>query len=305
MIKAYGTDIRYFKLKNNYPSEFKPILDSNMLAVHAYGEGYVQEWEDPVCMVAYLKFDSDGLILNAYGIQPDTTMTMWLDQTDFAIALAKKLSQWREYKVVGKSEFILDFTKDDDLISNRDNIVIDFTTDLFDGVLRASITDDTLNLLLSPGICQQIKSPLPINIPCDILEHGKLKIDTGRINPLLYKGNHYDPFEDQMIDCHLHLEVVSVQKDVHGCIRIMGGIRGGVIYHDTTVIGKYIDKVKPEVGDLIDIPVPQQFEREGGVYNQKYEIVQILESQANESYMNPFLGKYIYECSLRAYIASG
>ena len=43
---------------------------------------------------------------------------MWLNQTDFAIALAKKLSQWREFKVVGHSEFILDFDNDADLVSN-------------------------------------------------------------------------------------------------------------------------------------------------------------------------------------------
>ena len=37
--RAYGTDIRYFKAKTPYPDVFKPILDSNALAVHAYGEG--------------------------------------------------------------------------------------------------------------------------------------------------------------------------------------------------------------------------------------------------------------------------
>lgn len=58
---------------------FKPILDSNNLAIHAYGEGYVQEWEDPVHMIALLKFESDGINLNAYGIIPDSTITMWLD----------------------------------------------------------------------------------------------------------------------------------------------------------------------------------------------------------------------------------
>lgn len=84
----------------------------------------------------------------------------------------------------------------------------------------------------------------------------------------------------------------------------MGGIRGGVIYHDTTVIGKYIDKVKPEVGDLIDVPVPAE-DGSLGVYRQKYEIVQIVENGANDSMMNPFLRKYIYEISLRAYVASG
>lgn len=78
-IRSYGTDIRYFKLKNSYPEEFKPILDANNLAVHAYGEGYVQEWYEPIPMIAFLKFDQDGLILNAYGIQPDSQMTMWMD----------------------------------------------------------------------------------------------------------------------------------------------------------------------------------------------------------------------------------
>ena len=84
----------------------------------------------------------------------------------------------------------------------------------------------------------------------------------------------------------------------------MGGIRGGVIYHDTTVIGKYIDKVKPEVGDLIDVPVPGKDGSEM-IYNQKYEVVHIEETITNESYMNPFLRKYIYQMNLRAYVASG
>ena len=41
------------------------------------------------------------------------------------------------------------------------------------------------------------------------------------------------------------------------------------------------------------------------MYRQKYEIVQILRNGANESTMNPFLGEYLYEISLRAYVASG
>ena len=305
LIKGYGQDVRYFKLKNTYSDVFKPILDSNNLAIHAYGEGYVQEWEDPVVMIALLKFESDGINLNAYGIIPDSTMTAWMNQTDFAIAMAKKLSQWREYKVVGHSEFILDFNDDQDLIQNRDNIVIEFSTDLFDGALKAQISDKQLDQLLLPQNCEEIASPLPISIPCVLVDHGGLKIDTGRINPLLYKGDHYDPFEDDMVDCYLHLEVTSVQRDSKGAIKVMGGIRGGVIYHDTTVIGKYLDKIRPEVGDLIDVPVPSPDGSLGVYRSQKYEIVQVLETGANDSTLNPFLRKYIYELSLRAYVASG
>ena len=52
--------------------------------------------------------------------------------------------------MVGNSEFILDFDDGNDLIQNRDNIVIDFHTDLFDGVLGAVITDKILDQLLVP-----------------------------------------------------------------------------------------------------------------------------------------------------------
>ena len=145
--------------------------------------------------------------------------------------------------MVGHSEFILDFDSDEDLIQNRNNIAMEFKTDLFDGSLKAILSDNDLNTLLMHNSCEKLDPPM--EIPCQLLEHGNLKIDTGRINPLLYKGDHYDPFESQLVECHLHLEVVSILKDVHGCIRIMGGIRGGVMYHDTEVIGKYIDKIRP------------------------------------------------------------
>jgi hypothetical protein len=160
MIKSYGTDIRYFKLQTPYPDIFKPILDSNNLAIHAYGEGYVQEWEDPVKMIAYIKWDSDGIVLNQYGIVPDSTMTMWIDQTDFAIKFARKLSQWREYKVVGKSEVILDFDSNNDLIQNRDNILVEFKTDLFDGLLQAIITDRDLDMILMQNSCDKLETPI-------------------------------------------------------------------------------------------------------------------------------------------------
>lgn len=135
------------------------------------------------------------------------------------------------------------------------------------------------------------------------MEHGKLKIDTGRINPMLYKGNHYDPFEDDLVDCHLHLEIVSILRDRENRIRIMGGIRGEVIYYDTEVVGKYINKIGPEVGDLIDIHVPDESGLDN-IYHQKYEVVQVIQAN-NEGYMNPFLRTNIYEMSLRAYVASG
>lgn len=84
----------------------------------------------------------------------------------------------------------------------------------------------------------------------------------------------------------------------------MGGIRGEVIYFDTELVSKYIEKIGPEVGDLIDIPVPGDV-NSNGIYKQKYEIVHIEETKTNETFMNPFLRKYIYEISLRAYVSSG
>lgn len=55
---------------------------------------------------------------------------------------------------------------------------------------------------------------------------------------------------------------------------------------------------------MIDVPVPSDPEKQE-VFNQKYEIVHIEETIASDSTMNPFLRKYIYQMSLRAYVPSG
>ena len=45
---------------------------------------------------------------------------------------------------------ILDFDNDADLIENRNNVLIEFKTDLFDGVLRVNFTDHIMSQLLLP-----------------------------------------------------------------------------------------------------------------------------------------------------------
>lgn len=97
--------------------------------------------------------------------------------------------------------------------------------------------------------------------------------------------------------------MVAILKDKTGKIRILGQICGGVMFGDTTEVGKYLDKIVPNVGDLMDIPVPNGNQPQ--VYRTKYEVVQVQECGANESYSNPFLRNYIYEINLRAYVASG
>ena len=59
MIRSYGTDIRYYKLKTNISTLFKPIIDSHQLSIHSYGEEYAPEFYPSVNMIAYLKFDQD------------------------------------------------------------------------------------------------------------------------------------------------------------------------------------------------------------------------------------------------------
>lgn len=235
------------------------------------------------------------------GIQPDSNMTMWVSQTEFALAFAKALGQWKEYPVVGKNEFILDFDSEQDLIDNKDRISMEFQTDLFNGLLKAEITDHTLNDILIHNSDRKLETPM--TVPCTVLEHGKLKIDSGRINQWLYKGDHYTKIEEELVDCHLHLEIVAILKDRTGKIRILGHMCGGVMFGDTSEVGKYSDKIIPNVGDLMDIPVPNGNQPQ--VYRTKYEVVQVQECAANESYANPFLRNYIYEINLRAYVASG
>ena len=117
IIRSYGIDCNYYKLKSNYPTEFITDLDypakfvlelsdkigkenfqDHNLQMHAYGIEPDPDFSISAQMITYMEVESDIFNLNKYGIIPNTDVNFYFDSVDFATAFSPKTGRTREYK---------------------------------------------------------------------------------------------------------------------------------------------------------------------------------------------------------------
>ena len=93
--------------------------------------------------------------------------------------------------------------------------------------------------------------------------------------------------------------VDRVKKSSGTYVNILSGYaHGSVLFYDIDKIGKYVDLIRPAVGDIIAIDFPDDKNRE------KYEITDCYDKQLTQDGINPLLHKYIWKCKARRYINS-
>lgn len=79
---------------------------------------------------------------------------------------------------------------------------------------------------------------------------------------------------------------------------LSGYVHGSVLFFDLDRMGKYCEKIRPDVGDIVALDFPDENNRE------KYEITECLDKQLTQDGLNPLLHKYIWKCKARRYINS-
>jgi len=77
-----------------------------------------------------------------------------------------------------------------------------------------------------------------------------------------------------------------------------GKIHGSVLFYNLFKIGKYLDLIHPEVGDLITLDFPDESNRE------KYEITDCFDKSLQQDGISPLLHKYVWKCKARRYVNS-
>ena len=328
MIRAYGVDLRYYKLKCPYPEVFKPILDMNNLTMHAYGYDPTPEYEVETPLIAYWQFSDDTLVLNAYGVQPNRVAKCWIDATDFAVAFAKKLAEYKEYKVKCNTEIVLEFDNLADFMENIDKLNLRFQSDLFNGECSPVFTEKQVKYLceaISQHTGETFRNiDLPVDdsssgsmdtssggepqpkkitctVPCRVKKIDDSYLATPHVVPDFWKGMKFEDFINDTFDPYirLKLEEIDIPRD-NEAFTIRCSYEGAIIFYDLNKISKYLEFIKPDVGDVVSIPVYDH-----GDTVSRFEITGIVGSKYNETYQNPFLRNYIYECDLRTYVSSG
>lgn len=338
MIRAYGVDLRYYKLKCPYPEVFKPILDLNNLTMHAYGYDPTPEYEVETPLIAYWQFSDDTLVLNAYGVQPNRVAKCWIDATDFAIAFAKKLAEYKEYKVHCDGEIELEFDNLADFMENINKLSLEFHSDLFNGECSPVFTEKQVKYLCEAigarvgrgGSFDEIDLPMDAQedeesssssesssgddsssggehekeircaVPCRVKKVDDSYLATPHVVPDFWKGMKYEDFINDTFDPYIKLHLDSIIFPRAEGFKIVCHFEGAIIFYDLNKVSKYLEFIKPDVGDVVSIPVYDH-----GDTIARFEIVNIVGTKYNESYQNPFLRNYIYECDLRTYVSSG
>ena len=75
-----------------------------------------------------------------------------------------------------------------------------------------------------------------------------------------------------------------------------GKLHGNVLFYDLNKVGKYMDKIHPEVGDIVTIDFPDENNRE------QYEITDAFDKQLQSDGISPLLHKYIWKCTAKRHI---
>ena len=326
MIRAYGVDVRYYKLKCPYPEVFKPILDLNNLTMHAYGYDPTPEYDVETPLIVYWKYEDNTVVLNAYGVQPNRVAKCWIDATDFAIAFAKKLAEYKEYKVNSEDEIDLEFENLSDFTENIGQLNLAFRSNLFNGECGPVFTEKQIKYLceiiaerlgsgqsftnidlpddesssLEPTPTEELDKQIKCEVPCRVKSIDDSYLATPHVVPDIWKGMKYEDFINDTFDPYIRLHLNSIEFATGGeSFRIRCKYEGAIIFYDLNKISKYLDFIKPDVGDVISLPVYKH-----GDSVSRFEIIHVVDEN-NEDYMNPFLRHYIYECDLRNYVSSG
>ena len=77
---------------------------------------------------------------------------------------------------------------------------------------------------------------------------------------------------------------------------LRGKLHGSILFYDLNKIGKYLDLIHPEVGDIITIDFPDENNRE------QYEITDCYDKQLTNDGISPLLHNYIWKCKARRYV---
>lgn len=292
IIRSYGVDVTYNKLDTSYFDNFKGIVDKNAIIRQAYGYDIQPDYNMSAHMLAYMEVENDIFQLNKFGLNPEATVNFYFDSTDFACDLACKLGQYQEVKI-DETEIDCEVPDMDDKTAWPYQLGVGYVEQYFSNGLSGKLYAEI-------DRCEYGKE---LTVQCWPYEHTEM-LSTFSANPSLYKAFKHQYQSDHYLDTFLTLiytiTKLPVGRDIHGkeCFKsiLHGKLHGSVLFYNLNKIGKYIDKIHPEVGDLVTIDFPDDGNLE------KYEITDCFDKQLTNDGISPLLHKYIWKCKARRYV---
>lgn len=304
LIRSYGVDCNYYVHNTDQYSNFKLTIDQNTILKQAYGYDISPDYSLSAKMLTFLEVQQDIFQLNKFGLNPDMDVDFYFDSVDFACALAPKLGQFKEYKLDERTVTCEVPYLDDrcELIDGHEvylssyqfpyelglGYAAQYSCEMLSGLFRAVI----------PGY----EFDKEQTIVCQPYEHTDFFVKFP-VNKDLYKSFKRKIENDEFLETLIYLtyKVTKVKTGPNDedfkCI-LTGKIHGSVLFFDINSIGKYVDQIHPNVGDIITIDFPDENNRE------QYEITDCFDKQLTQDGISPLLHKYVWKCKAKRYINS-
>lgn len=315
IIRSYGVDCTYYKLDTSRFDELKRIIDQNTVLKHAYGYDTTPDYSISANMITYMEVEQDIFQLQKYGLNPNTDVNFYFDRTVFACDLATKLGQYKEYKLEEKevvcevpacTDEITTFI-DPDTGETRGSAYVsasvfpyniglgyaeDFRCDMLSGKISAMIdgyvVGEEHTVVCDPYVHTDFKAEMPSNeYICRSFKNQIKNDDYLQILPFLtFK------VDKNVVDIDPRTGKEKVKYILHG------KVHGAVLFYDIMKVGKYLELIHPDVGDVVAIDFPDDKNRE------TYEITECYDKQLTQDGISPLLHKYVWKCKARRRIDS-
>lgn len=308
LIRQYGVDCNYYKIKIPYSEYFRPIIDHNAKVRSAYGEDIEPDYSISSDMLTFMEVENDVFQLNKYGIIPNMDVNFYFNTKDFACSLASKLGQLKEYPIT-ETEFSIEvpecskesieYTDED---GNRRSFS-PFSDNLFPYGIGYGIPEYFYSDVLSGRFACKIgeyEIGKEYTVMCDPYNESEAKVRFP-VNDTIYKSFDHVMKTSDFVDLMLFLtyKVHNVKIGNQYKFILNGRLHGNVLFHDMNKVGKYLDMIHPDVGDIITIDFPDENNR------QQFEITDCYDKQLTNDGLNPLLHRYIWKCKARRYVNSG
>ncbi len=315
IIRSYGVDCTYYKLDTSRFDELKRVIDQNTVLKHAYGYDTAPDYSISANMITYMEVEQDIFQLQKYGLNPNTDVNFYFDRMVFACDLATKLGQYKEYKLEEKevvcevppcTDEITTFV-DPETGETRGSAYVsasvfpyniglgyaeDFKCDMLSGKLSAMIDGYVLGeehtIVCDPYVHTDFKVEMPSNeYICRSFKNQIKNDDYLQILPFLtFK------VEKNVVDIDPRTGKEKIKYILHG------KVHGAVLFYDIMKVGKYLELIHPDVGDVVAIDFPDDKNKE------TYEITECFDKQLTQDGISPLLHKYVWKCKARRRIDS-
>lgn len=319
-IRQYGIDCVYYKLDESFSTTFKNIIDRNTILKRAYGYEINPDYSMSVDMITYADAQQDLFMMNKLGFIPNAEIDFNFDKIDFACALATKCGQLKEYEI-DRSEIICEVPSVDlsciNMINDDENSLCSISC-ISSSQFPFEIGFDAIQPKYTCGILSgNFRALIPpyrygktYTIVCDPYEHTNFNIQFPA-NSDLYRSLKYKIENDDYLETLIYLTyrvdrvkksnaygLSSLSTDGEWVNVLSGYVHGSILFYDVDKLGKYVDLIRPAVGDIVEIDFPDDRNRE------KYEITDCFDKQLTQDGISPLLHKYIWKCKARRYINS-